>query len=251
MSEDFSERLSRLDTSLFRIAPTQSTEGDRRAWLAVQRSIRANGYSYLEIGSYLGGSIQQHLADPLCRHIISIDKRPLSPPDERDEIIQYHASTKQMMDYLRKVDPTAVSKITTFESDACSLDITQIPERPKLCFIDGEHTNEAVISDFEFCLRVCDADAAICFHDGRIIHPGLVKILRSLAERNIPFTARRLEGDTLGVFLRHCPSASDQHILQNSSDPAAFFRTMKLRSFAKRIVPRWAHSSFKAIFPAP
>ena len=36
------------------------------SWLAVQRAMRRNGYSYLEIGSYLGGSLQQHLSgDPL------------------------------------------------------------------------------------------------------------------------------------------------------------------------------------------
>ena len=151
MPGDFENRLNRLDTTLFSVAPSQSSEGDRRAWLAVQRSVRDGGYTYLETGSYLGGSIQQHLIDPLCRHVISIDKRPVFQPDERDEVIQYaEASTERMMQFLRKVDPVAISKITTFETDASSIDPSKIPEPPKFCFIDGEHTHLAAISDFEF-----------------------------------------------------------------------------------------------------
>jgi hypothetical protein len=252
MPVDFEDRLNRLDTTLFAVVPTQSSEGDRRAWLAVQRSIRANGYSYLETGSYLGGSIQQHLVDPLCRHVISIDKRPLFQPDERDEVIQYtEASTERMMQFLRKVDPVAVSRVTTFETDASSIDPVRIPEPPKFCFLDGEHTCAAAISDFEFCLKVCDPDAAICFHDARIIHSGLVDILHSLKSRNVQFVARRLGGDSFGIFLRNCPAATDKYILENSSDPEPFFRKMRLRTIAKNLVPKSAHEFFKKLIPAP
>lgn len=252
MPVDFEDRLNRLDTTLFAVVPTQSSEGDRRAWLAVQRSIRASGYSYLETGSYLGGSIQQHLVDPLCRHVISIDKRPLFQPDERDEIIQYtEASTERMMQFLRQVDPIAIAKVMTFETDASSIDPAKIPEPPKFCYIDGEHTHAAAISDFEFCLKVCDPDAAICFHDARIIHSGLIDILRSLTSRNVQFVARRLSGDSFGVFLRNCPAAADKFILENSSDPEPFFRKMRLRTIAKNLVPKSAHSLFKKLLPAP
>src|SRR5262249_2545195 len=101
-------RLEALDLSLFQAIPSQSSAEDRRAWLAVQRSVRrSSGYTYLEIGSYQGGSIQQHLVDPLCRRIISIDKRPLIPiPDDRGQYVEYKVvSTAQMMDDLRKVAP--------------------------------------------------------------------------------------------------------------------------------------------------
>ena len=82
---DFSERLASLDVGLFHAIFTQSSDRDRRSWLAVQRSVRRPaGYVYLEVGSHLGGSIQQHLLDPWCRQIISIDKRPLSQHDDRD-----------------------------------------------------------------------------------------------------------------------------------------------------------------------
>ena len=74
VDEIFDRRLEELDLSLFDEVSTQSSDGDRRSWLAVQRSVRRpNGYTYLEIGSHLGGSIQQHLVDPWCARIISMD----------------------------------------------------------------------------------------------------------------------------------------------------------------------------------
>ena len=39
-------------------------------------------YSYLEIGSYLGGSLTPFLKDPQCSHILSIDERNRQQPDE-------------------------------------------------------------------------------------------------------------------------------------------------------------------------
>jgi hypothetical protein len=251
-SESFNARIQRLDLDLFSAIPTQSTSGDRRSWLAVQRSVRGNGYTYLETGSYLGGSIQQHLVDLLCKYIISIDKRPLTQPDERDEVIDYTGiSTEQMLENLRKIDADATNKVITFESDASAIDLANIPEAPSFCFIDGEHTRAAVFADFEFCLKVCGEDAAICIHDARIIHLGIVDILETLTARNINFSARRLGGDTFGIFLRDCPAATDAYIAQHSSDATRFLKQMHYRSMFKSGTPKWAHSTFRKLFPAP
>lgn len=249
---EFEARLDRLDTSLFSIR-SQSTQADWAGWLAIQRAIRkAGAYTYLEIGSYLGGSIQQHLLDPLCRSIISIDKRAIVAPDERDELPRYEdASTEKMLENLRKIDARAVNKITTFDCDARDVDPGKIAEPPKFCFIDGEHTKSAVTSDFAFCLRVCDPDAAICFHDARIVYPGLIEIISVLKAHNITFVGRRLTGDTLAILLRDCPAATDAYILKHSSEPTKFFRTMRVRHAFKRALPKWSHSTFRAMFPAP
>lgn len=251
---DFEERLNRLDTSLVSVVPTESTEGDRRAWLAVQRAIRSGGYAYLETGSYMGGSIQHHLADPLCRAIVSIDNRATASPDDReqDSLIDYPENTTQnMLAHLAKVDAEALSKIVTFDGDATQLDPALIPEPPRFCFIDGEHTRRAVLSDFEFCLRICHPDAAICFHDARIVHRALKDILDSLTRRNIPFVARRLEGDTFGIFLRDCPAATDPYILAHSDESGPFFSKMVYRHLLKSLVPKWAHAAMRRAFPAP
>lgn len=252
MQDQLNSRLARLDLSLLSTIPTQSVDDDRRSWLAVQRSIRADGYHYLEIGSYLGGSVQQHLVDPQCLSIVSIDNRPFDPPDARNHPVEYDDnSTEGMLARLRVIDAGALAKITTFECDASKIDPAKLPAPPDFCFIDGEHTQEAVISDFNFCLKVCSPDAAICLHDARIIHPGIKSILSSLEIGNIKFSAGRLPGDTFGIFLRNCPVVQDPFIRPHLGDASPFFRHMRARHFFKALLPRGAHSAIRRIFPAP
>jgi hypothetical protein len=151
---DSSQRLESLDLTLFDVLPTQSTDGDRRSWLAVQRSVRRPaGYTYLEIGSHLGGSIQQHLIDPWCQKIISIDKRPPSQPDDPGETFCHERnSTARMLDHLRRIARHELSKVICFDADAKDVAPHAIPRRPDFCFIDGEHTHAAALSDFESAL---------------------------------------------------------------------------------------------------
>ena len=103
----FEQRIERLDCSLFDPIPTQSSKGDRMSWLALQGAVRraAPSYTYLEIGSHLGGSIQQHWIDPRCSLIYSIDKRPLEQPDDRGAVFAYAGnSTARMLGNLHAPD---------------------------------------------------------------------------------------------------------------------------------------------------
>src|SRR4051812_29373386 len=135
--ESFAKKLKEFDLGLFSLIPGQSDSGDRRSWLAVQRSIRHSGYTYLETGSYLGGSIQQHLVDPLCTSIVSIDRRSPSSPDDRGDPINYpDNTTENMLANLRNVDASAISKITAFDKDAKDINPADICAPPKFCFID-------------------------------------------------------------------------------------------------------------------
>jgi hypothetical protein len=252
MTSDFATRLQQLDLSLFSAIPTQSLDDDRRSWLAIQRSIRANGYTYLEIGSYLGGSIQQHLLDPQCSGIVSIDKRPFVAPDDRGEMIEYEQnSTELMLEKLGRIDLSARKKITTFECDASHIDRTKLPAPPDFCFIDGEHTRSAVIADFAFCFGVCAPNAAICLHDARIIHRGIADVLDFLYARNVRFRAGRLPGDTFGIFLGHCKAASDPFIAPHLGNTSRFLKQMRARHFFKLLIPLRTHSTLKRLFPAP
>jgi hypothetical protein len=233
----FGRRLEALDLSLFKSIHTESSDGDRKSWLAVQRSVRRPaGYTYLEIGSHLGGSIQQHLIDPLCRRIISIDKRPLALPDDRGRIIEYEGnSTARMMDNLRRVGPDDLGKIACFDSDARDVPAAEIPEPPDFCFIDGVHVHDAVLSDFKFCLSVCAPDAAICFHDDWVVHRALGEILSSLRHSGVPFTARKLDDLTFGIFLRGCAAANDPFIRSTSVDGTRWLRVRRIRG----LLPGW------------
>ena len=116
---EFEDRIGSLDLTLFERIPSQSTRGDRISWLALQRAVRnAKGsFTYLEIGSYLGGSLQPYLMDPRCRRIysdlISGRARFLTI---RGSVYSYAGSTtERMLNNLRAIDNGQIGKVTCFK----------------------------------------------------------------------------------------------------------------------------------------
>jgi hypothetical protein len=177
---------------LFRAIESQMTDADKRSLLAVQKAVRraVSAYHYLEIGSHLGGSIQPHMLDPRCLSIISIDPRPAAVKDDRGyDILYKDNSTARMIELLGAVSAEGVSRVRTFDLDASAVPVDAVHPGPHLCFIDGEHSEKAVISDFAFCRSVLAPDGVIVFHDANHIFSGLRKIITSLREASIPFHA--------------------------------------------------------------
>jgi hypothetical protein len=194
---NFEDMISRLDTALYKNIDAELNEGDRKSLLAVQKAVREHRgtYCYLEIGSHLGGSIQPYLLDTRCVRIYSIDKRPFVVPDDRGEPIKYpENSTQRMMQLLARLSPGEVSKIVCFDDDAKNVAPVLISEKPDICFIDGEHTTQAVISDFAFCRSVVRPDGVICFHDSEAVWKGLREIVRGLKALKVSFQFVRLGG---------------------------------------------------------
>jgi hypothetical protein len=191
----FESRIEALDGTLFSKIMSQTTDADKQSLLAIQACARANSdkYVYLEIGSYLGGSIQPHLLDPKCAKIYSIDKRQLVSRDERVEAPGYPGNTQQhMLSLLTALDPQNVAKIECLEGDTRSLPASLIHEAPNVCFIDGEHTPSAVVRDFDFCSRVCAVGATIVFHDAQTVFRGLRSVISRLRRSRRPFLAHAL-----------------------------------------------------------
>jgi predicted O-methyltransferase YrrM len=191
---EFESAISDLDLHLFEKIPSQSTDHDKQSLLAIELAVRelVRDYTYLEIGSYLGGSIQPHLLDPLCRRIYSIDKRPYSQPDARGyDWIYQNNSTARMIELLSEVSPDT-SKIITIDGDTKSIDLSQVSESVDLCFIDGEHTDTAVLSDFKFCLSVLKDNGAIVFHDAQITYNGIAACIEHLQKNDVKFNAYAL-----------------------------------------------------------
>lgn len=155
---------------------------DRRSLLAVQEAARGlGGYCYLEIGSDLGGTIQPHIADPLCERIYSIDKRSAEQPDERGRLYQYpENSTCRMIEALSKIPEADLSKLKTFDGDASEVSIREIVPAPDYCFIDAEHTDIAIQSDFRFCESVSEGRPVVLAHDAFIVYRGLDAIINRL-----------------------------------------------------------------------
>ena len=192
MNDTFDTSLRSLDLSLFQAIPSQLSDADKRSLLAVQKGVRSRStsYTYLEIGSHLGGSIQPHLRDPRCNRIYSIDPRPETVADDRGETILYPKnSSAHMLDLLRGVQADRLDRITVFDSDARQVPASVIDPRPDLCFIDGEHTDQAAGSDYAFCRPLVADNGVIVFHDANIIYLTLQRIIRELEAEKTRFSA--------------------------------------------------------------
>ena len=176
------DRISGLDTSLFRSIESQTTEPDRRSLLALHAAIAERGpFDYLEIGSHLGGSLQAMVADPRCRSIVSIDTRPLSQPDDRGDAASYpQNSTSRMLELLAPLPGADLAKLETFERGTDQLSVAELPTRPRFCFVDAEHTRAAALRDARFCLKATTPDGVIAFHDSNVVLPGIEDFLAGL-----------------------------------------------------------------------
>lgn len=199
------ERIDALSVDLFEAIPSQTSLATRRSLLAVHRATarRHAEFSYLEIGSYLGGSIQPYLLDRRCRAIYSIDPRPGQQADDRAPGFSRtytDNSTQRMLELLRGVDASQANKIATFEMDASRVDPSWIPTRPLVALIDGEHTVRAVLSDFAFCMRVLAEGGTVVFDDFSIVYPAVLAICRSLNRQRRRFVTARLEGKIFAIF---------------------------------------------------
>jgi hypothetical protein len=220
---NFDGKLQALDLALFSRIPSQSTDEDRRSLLAIQVCAREyiDGYTYLEIGSHLGGSIQPHLQDPRCKKIYSIDNRPPICRDERGPGVDYPGnSTQQMLSLLAAIDSEKVAKVECIDSDTRTISPLRIQHAPNLCFIDGEHTPASVMADFDFCRRVCSRDATIVFHDAQIIFRGLRSVVSRLRKAKSQFSSHAMNDTVyvIGLDASPIPSRLDSFTVQTRSD---------------------------------
>jgi len=239
---DIDDRIVSLDLALFDSIPTQTSSSDRTTLLLLQNCAREGApYVYLEIGSHLGGTIAPHYADPCCRLIYSIDKRPSSQPDERGEVFTYDGnSTATMLANLRSALPNVdQAKVKTFDCDASELDHRQIVERPSICFIDGEHTDRTVVSDFEFCLAVAATDAVIAFHDTCFVFKGIERIKRSLTERSIRYRGMMLGGAVYAILLNKAVDRLAARLEPHSQSEATYFRQVRRGLWKIRVRNRY------------
>lgn len=225
--KSYAERIESLDLGLFESIPTQTSADDRRALLLLQNRVRQfPGYVYLEIGSHLGGSIQPHYVDPACRMIYSIDKRPLIQPDERGKSYEYvdNSSARMMSNLKEAFGVEGANKIQIFDRDASEVDPSSIMEKPVYCFIDGEHTNSAVMNDFHFCARVCQPDAMIAFHDTHTVYQGILEIKRQLGEQGRKFEGLMLPGSVYVILLDGAIERHGEALRVYAQDQQVYFR---------------------------
>jgi hypothetical protein len=235
------ERIESLDLTLFDSIPSQTSTGDRRSLLGVQRAMarKYKEYTYLEIGSHLGGSIQPHLLDDRCRIIYSIDPRPSEQPDDRvPGCVAYYEnnSSERMMTLLGNIGHGEIAKIRCIDLSAPEIDPRQIEQSPQLVLIDGEHTKAAVLSDFQFCSQVVSGDGTILFHDFAIIYPAIMKICRMLDQQRRTYLPLKLEDNVFAIFFDPNTVQSDQYLTSLFEKNRHFLLLFRLKVGLKRII---------------
>jgi hypothetical protein len=175
------DRIAALDTSLFAHVESQTSDNDRKSLLAVHDAVatRTGEFTYLEIGSHLGGTLQTVLADPRCTRVISVDPRPQWQPDDRLEAGSGYVdnSTERMLGLLRTVPDADLSKLETLEESTENIAPGRFA-RPEFCFIDGEHTYGAALRDARFCRTVMQGAGIVAFHDFAAIERAVLDFLR-------------------------------------------------------------------------
>jgi hypothetical protein len=187
------DRIRALDTSLFEAVPSSTSQDDRRSLLALHDCLASRGsFSYLEIGSHRGGSLQPALLDPRCRQIVSIDLRPASQADDRPEFGEFSYSdntTAGMVENLHRVPGADLSKLRTVEQSTEDLHPEEF-DPPDLCFIDGEHTSRAALRDARFCRDVMRGRGVIAFHDSYAVEAGILRFLRETPRPHRAYSLR-------------------------------------------------------------
>ncbi len=202
------DRIDQLDLTLFQAIEGQTTLDDRRSFLALQSAYRQwkkGGFTILEVGSYEGGSLQAYVADPACEHIISIDPRPALVRDERGSRWDYSRVTAEgMLARLAAVPGAEVGKVQAIAAGTNAVRVADLAARPDGCFIDGEHTNEAVLRDARFCLEAAGPDCAIAFHDADVVYDALRTFLGEIDARGLEFRAYNLPSVVFVVEFGDC-----------------------------------------------
>lgn len=69
---------------------SQTSDQDKICLLQIRDLLsNTDSYNFIEIGSYLGGSICPFAKDPQCKKILSVDKRHQKIADERGAVYNY------------------------------------------------------------------------------------------------------------------------------------------------------------------
>jgi Methyltransferase domain len=200
--KSFADRIAALDPTLFDAIEAQTTIGDRRSLLALhQACVEAHGcFSYVEIGSYLGGSLQALIQDERCERIVSIDSRsPASLDQARGEWAYPDNTTARMRALLAALPQAELDKLVTIDASTETLAADMLAVRPAFCFIDGEHTDDAVIRDARFCQSLLAGEGWLAFHDVGIVFAGLSRFLGDLAAATVDHRAYFLPDTILVV----------------------------------------------------
>lgn len=203
---------------------SQTSLSDKVALLKIRDLLQTRpSYSYVEIGSFLGGSLTPFLQDPKCDRILSIDERGRAQPDERGVFYNYAGIENQtMIDNLHRAGLNT-GKLTTFDGSIENL--TPVQEKYDFAFIDGEHTDVACFRDFIHCESLMKDDCIVAFHDSSLIFNALAIIIELLKSRRSKFKFIKVIDSEVSLILfgAFCDPDDSQNFIAES-DIHKFFQ---------------------------
>ncbi len=180
---------------------SQTSDQDKLILLKVINFIKKNkkNFNYIEIGSFLGGSLTPFLIEKKCKFIASIDKRNQKQDDERSEEWSYeNISEKDMINGFKKYN-LDTSKLKTFNGD---IDDYKTKKKFDISFIDGIHTDVNTFSDFLNVLKIMKKDCIILFHDSSIIFKSIFMIEIFLKNQKYNFKLCKFKNSEVsGIFI--------------------------------------------------
>jgi hypothetical protein len=119
-----------------------------------------------------------------------------------------------MIENLTRVAPAQIDKVIAIDGDTRQIKASEIKDEITLCYIDGEHTDEAVLSDFKFCLSVLADHGAILFDDANIIYNGIAECIAHLKEKSVNFRAYSLPDKVFAIEIGDFPMHQNKAILE-------------------------------------
>ena len=181
---------------------SQTSDIDKLVILNVIKVIKKNKkkFNYLEIGSFLGGSLTPFLSEKKCQLVMSIDKRKQKQDDERNEEWSYkNIDEKDMVNGLKK-HGLNTSKLKTFNGDIKNF---KTKKKFDLSFIDGIHTDINTFSDFLNVLKLTTKDCIVLFHDSSIIFKSISMINLLLSNQKYKFKLAKFKNSEItGIFFK-------------------------------------------------
>jgi predicted O-methyltransferase YrrM len=218
---------------------SQTSDSDKSFLLGVVAMLRGakGSYDYLEIGSFLGGSLAPFLRDAACRSVVSIDDREKIQPDERGASFDYRGvSVAAMLDKLRAAG-LDTAKLHTF--DGSIENWTPGTARFDLAFIDGEHTDIACFRDFLWTFPLMRENAIVMFHDSTLIHKAIRILLVYLESRRVNFSFVKGQDSEMSCLIFGAWQAPDiERRLGPLEDPGDFFSRAEMELLHMQIENR-------------
>ena len=152
-----------MDTSIYDHVQAQLGPDDKTALLTVFAAVRRHlgTYTYLEIGSWQGGSLQPIVADPMCVRAYSFDARKGGPKYET-------LNAGQMRENLKRVPGADLRKLHCWDKPFSSWLAQKLMDLRGPCdvfFVDGWHTPDGAFHDFRCCDRLAAIEAVYLWHD--------------------------------------------------------------------------------------